>query len=75
GGTCRAAGGARSPPPGGGLMGGGLVSATAADPLFGQAHDQLRNEAQNCAVKLKLPTKQSDRAKRLKARRFCCASP
>jgi hypothetical protein len=68
GGTCRAVGGARSPPPGGGLMGGGLVSATAADPLFGQSHDQLCSEAQ-------VFNKTKRLAKRLEARRFCCASP
>jgi hypothetical protein len=46
GGTGRADGAARSPPPGGGLLGGGLLSATVADPLFDQSHDQLCNEAQ-----------------------------
>ena len=47
---------------------GGLVSATAADPLFGQAHDQLCSEAQAADKTKRL-------AKRIEARRFCSASP
>ncbi len=67
-GACCAAGAARPAPPGGGLEDGGLLSVTAPYPLFGQAHDQLCNEA-------RVADNAKQLAKRIDACRFCHVSP